>query len=1026
MSVHPSRSPFAATRRALFGVPPCLPAQARKIALPALIGLLAACGGGAGDAPAPAPAPTPAPIEIGLRVADPFGRPVADAAVRAGNATATTDANGRATLAAAPGSTQVVAVAKDGHVDQLRVLRLGSDVRAARLHITLLARNVGVDITDVQAGGNAAGPAGARVELPANALVDANGAAVTGTVRMALTPIDASGPLVRAVPGEFEGTDATGARTLLASFGATDFTPMQGGRKVQLAPGKTATIEMPLFARKTLTGSALAVGDTLPFWSLATATGLWRQEGSGTVVASAESPTGLALRASVTHFSPYQPAHAVPRRAASVNVAASGVPPSAGPQPCVILNSTSPPGSTFARYFRQSDCAGSTINAGNGGTDTTIDLADVATVSGTVDVSAEASLTTVNLDELVCVSASVPAGTLMTIALQCDALGTTRLSFPNSTTYAGLALGRQIGAGGLEERAVLDPNLFVAFEIDGGLRAGTLELFANATLLTSGAAESLSNFFPTSWDTRSFAPGDYQLTARLTSTNRGGSPVTTISAPVHVVIDHTPPQATAVSPDASVQVDRSTVFTLDFSEPVSARQPSLPTIGGVTLSVLQAGQTTSTPIAADVRLENLATAAVEFGTRVVVRPLAALPAGVATLDWSGLEDIATNPMGGARTQSWTVFQAPVGPAATPVGPALPTNNFVVAMTLAASSTGVPYALRWLPNTVLNPNGSAAVSDVAVARYDAATDAWQQVGPKVNELPASEFQQDVLALALDANDVPIAAVRETIDFVASQHRVVVRRFDAAANAWVVLGTPFGASFNTDHVRLRVDALNRPVLAFSAMGQGNRNVRVHRFEGASWNALAALPGSDDQQLFDLAVAPGSGEPVVLYAENTVIDHTLRVAEFNGVDWTSRGSPGGATFQINQARLEADGSGRLWVLFVRNNLTILPADIVVLESGGWRGAAFPAPVAVGNGLDLDLAVFNGDPVAAICNGTSGPDIYRFRNGAWEAPFTVPGTCQSGDNPILAAGGRNLFVSRVDGPVNARTGRVFGLLLR
>lgn len=45
------------------------------------------------------------------------------------------------------------------------------------------------------------------------------------------------------------------------------------------------------------------MGDKYPLWSLNEKTGKWVQEGEGTVVASSASPTGLALRVEVTHFS---------------------------------------------------------------------------------------------------------------------------------------------------------------------------------------------------------------------------------------------------------------------------------------------------------------------------------------------------------------------------------------------------------------------------------------------------------------------------------------------------------------------------------------------------------------------------------------------------------------------------------------------------------------------------------------------------------------------------------------------------
>ncbi len=88
----------------------------------------------------------------------------------------------------------------------------------------------------------------------------------------------------------------------IVSFGTAEFVPMQNGQKLQVAPGKTVAIEIPMYADKNTDGSAVQLGQVIPLWSLNEVTGVWLQEGTGTVVASPSSPTGLALRASVSHF----------------------------------------------------------------------------------------------------------------------------------------------------------------------------------------------------------------------------------------------------------------------------------------------------------------------------------------------------------------------------------------------------------------------------------------------------------------------------------------------------------------------------------------------------------------------------------------------------------------------------------------------------------------------------------------------------------------------------------------------------
>ncbi|MBT8400925.1 MAG: hypothetical protein KJO98_10645, partial [Rhodothermia bacterium] len=80
-------------------------------------------------------------------------------------------------------------------------------------------------------------------------------------------------------------------------YGVVEFNLEQDGRDVQLAPGRRASVEIPIYTGGTQVGNEIAL------WSVDEDTGEWTQEGMGVVVASAASPTGLALRAEVSHFS---------------------------------------------------------------------------------------------------------------------------------------------------------------------------------------------------------------------------------------------------------------------------------------------------------------------------------------------------------------------------------------------------------------------------------------------------------------------------------------------------------------------------------------------------------------------------------------------------------------------------------------------------------------------------------------------------------------------------------------------------
>jgi hypothetical protein len=167
----------------------------------------------------------------------------------------------------------------------------------------LIARDAAVAIGTIESGGSASGRDGVKVTFPAGALVDGAGNAVSGTIQMQMTPLDVAALDAQAFPGAFAGVPTGGVRGDIMSYGTAELLPLQNGQKLQLAAGKSAQIELPIYAAVHQNGAAVAVGETIALWSLNAATGVWIQEGSGTVVASAASPSGRALRATITHFS---------------------------------------------------------------------------------------------------------------------------------------------------------------------------------------------------------------------------------------------------------------------------------------------------------------------------------------------------------------------------------------------------------------------------------------------------------------------------------------------------------------------------------------------------------------------------------------------------------------------------------------------------------------------------------------------------------------------------------------------------
>ena len=252
-------------------------------------------------------------VSVAGRVTGLDGLPLAGVIITVQGATgagssATTNAEGRATLSVGVGAglgvTAVLRLSKPGYTDQVKGMALPSSAGTdGSFEASLMQRAAAQTLADAAAGGTLTGVDGAVLVLPAAALVDAvTGAAVIGAVQVTMTPVDVNAATVAAFPGRFEGVNGDGSRTPIVSYGTTEFVLTQGGRALQIKPGARATIELPLYASQNLNASALGVGGSLPLWSLDERSGQWINEGNGTLVANAASPTGLSMRAEVGHF----------------------------------------------------------------------------------------------------------------------------------------------------------------------------------------------------------------------------------------------------------------------------------------------------------------------------------------------------------------------------------------------------------------------------------------------------------------------------------------------------------------------------------------------------------------------------------------------------------------------------------------------------------------------------------------------------------------------------------------------------
>lgn len=279
------------------------PSRARLLWVAALSATVAACGGSDDDsAPAPSPAPTPAPSPApggnatlnGRVTSSTDGSAVAGAKVTAGNASATTDANGNYSMSNAPaGERTVVRVNATGFGEGFAVESTAANTtRTANVRLQPVGgvtQGAGSGTVTATVSGSTA-----QVTIPANSVVDAAGTPVTGNYSVALTPINPAQD-VTAMPGYYRVALAGGGVGQMESWGALNVTLTDAtGRRLNLGSGKTATLRIPVATR------SAELPPSIPLFYFDESSGLWVQQGSATL-----HGTGAAAyyEGSVSHFS---------------------------------------------------------------------------------------------------------------------------------------------------------------------------------------------------------------------------------------------------------------------------------------------------------------------------------------------------------------------------------------------------------------------------------------------------------------------------------------------------------------------------------------------------------------------------------------------------------------------------------------------------------------------------------------------------------------------------------------------------
>jgi hypothetical protein len=163
----------------------------------------------------------------------------------------------------------------------------------ANLVLTCLSSQM-VRLDDAGAGGRLTGADGFALDVPAGSLKTAEGTAVTGQVYVYYSLIRSVANMA-AAPGGMLVDQGAGATGQLESFGMVAVRFFQN--EEPLVFSGSAELHIPL-----ADGAAFAHGDSVGLYSFNESSGLWQEEGTGTVDTSL--PSGIAvLVANVTHFS---------------------------------------------------------------------------------------------------------------------------------------------------------------------------------------------------------------------------------------------------------------------------------------------------------------------------------------------------------------------------------------------------------------------------------------------------------------------------------------------------------------------------------------------------------------------------------------------------------------------------------------------------------------------------------------------------------------------------------------------------
>jgi hypothetical protein len=234
---------------------------------------------------------------------------VAGASVSVGSTTTTTNSRGWFRLPVTPAPRPERYVLNVRHSQYALLSRIhdkesaGQTYELTRAQVTNHDPAVAIDLLDTASGGPCGGKTqseqtqcrhrGARVIIPAGALVDAGGKPASNPVRVSFTTLN---PARRALPGDYRAVDKNGETTELLSYGAANVDLRSAtGQPLNLRPGANAELRVPVSDLQRPTAPA-----TIPLWSYNESSGLWIEEGQAALQNTAD---GWMYVGKTPHFS---------------------------------------------------------------------------------------------------------------------------------------------------------------------------------------------------------------------------------------------------------------------------------------------------------------------------------------------------------------------------------------------------------------------------------------------------------------------------------------------------------------------------------------------------------------------------------------------------------------------------------------------------------------------------------------------------------------------------------------------------